>query len=597
MAGLTRRAFLASSTALAASFALPTDALARALAAPLTPNPAPTTLQQTIRLSTTSVNGYRELVAAPGEPYIPRFDLLGRPASTTRAQNRRSLAYLGHFSDIHIVDAQSPGRLEPLIPVAASFIDASRPQDTMTVQVLAQMVRAMDAVRTSPVTGAPMDAALNTGDSADSKNSLELAWCIDTLDGKSVVPNSGEMGRYQGVQVWDDADYVFHPDNPGMNEFGERGFPALPGVLSAAVDQTVNSVGLPVPWYTVYGNHDMLFMGNIQVETALQSWAINDRKAALWPATVNLMANWWASNSSMFQQLVNTIRARNELFNGVHTVTPNPERKLFDQLGFMQAHLASPATPGPVGHGFTQRNVESGQTWWQADVSPWLRVFGLDTCNQITGADGAVPQDQFDWLKTELARAQAENKIAIVCSHHNSYTLENVAQPAIGPTQNLIHADEFVAMLQGFPNLVAWVNGHTHINTITAHTRPGGGGFWEITTASCVDYPQQQQVIELVDNRDGTMSIFTTVLDHASPAHWSSGDYSQTGLASLSRQLAANAWQFEPLPRQGSLLDRNCELLIQAPFDLSTITDAHVERQQAANRARLIANETQQVAR
>ena len=154
------------------------------------------------------------MAAAPGEPYTPRFDLPGRPASTTRAQNRRSLAYLGHFSDIHIVDAQSPGRLEPLIAVAASFIDASRPQDTMTVQVLAQMVRAMDAVRTSPVTGAPMDAALNTGDSADSKNSLELAWCIDTLDGKSVVPNSGEMGRYQGVQVWDDADLRLPPRQP-----------------------------------------------------------------------------------------------------------------------------------------------------------------------------------------------------------------------------------------------------------------------------------------------------------------------------------------------------------------------------------------------
>lgn len=591
MAGLSRRAFLATTTALAGSFALPNDLLARSLAAPLTPSGAPSTLQQTIRLSQTANQQYRNLVAAPGEPYIVRTDLLGQQPNPKRAAARRSLAYLGHFSDIHIVDAQSPGRLEPLIAVAASFIDASRPQDTMTVQVLAQMVEAVDALSTSPLTGAPMNAALNTGDSADSRNSLELQWCIDMLDGRSVVPNSGKRGEYQGVQVWDEADYVYHPDNPGLNEFGTRGFPAVPGVLQAAVDQNVESVGLRVPWFTVYGNHDTLFMGNIQVESALASWAINDRKSSLWPATVNLMANWWASNSSMFQQLVNTIRARNEFFAGVHTVTANPERKIFDQAGFMQAHLKSPATPGPVGHGFTQQNVDTGQTWWKTDVTDWLRVFGLDTCNQVTGADGAVPQDQFDWLRSELEQAQADKKLAIVCSHHNSYTLENVAEPAIGPSQNLIHSDEFVAMLLEFPNLVAWVNGHTHINTITAHPRAGSGGFWEITTASCVDYPQQQQVIEIVDNRDSTLSIFTTSVDHRSTAAWNQGDYSQAGLASLSRQLAANAWQFEPLPRQGSALDRNCELLLPAPFDLSAITEKQLEREHAVSRARLLAGD------
>ena len=43
------------------------------------------------------------------------------------------------------------------------------------------------------------------------------------------------------------------------------------------------------------------------------------------------------------------------------------------------------------------------------------------------GADGAVPQDQFDWLKAELAAAEDQNKLAIVLSHHNSKTLENTA--------------------------------------------------------------------------------------------------------------------------------------------------------------------------
>ncbi|CAB4957435.1 MAG: hypothetical protein F2842_08935 [Actinobacteria bacterium] len=43
--------------------------------------------------------------------------------------------------------------------------------------------------------------------------------------------------------------------------------------------------------------------------------------------------------------------------------------------------------------------------------------------------------------------------------------------------------------------------------------------------------------------------------------------------------------------RMGSPLDRNCELLLPAPFDLSTLTDAEVEAAQLAAEARLVAYE------
>lgn len=141
--------------------------------------------------------------------------------------------------------------------------------------------------------------------------------------------------------------------------------------------------------------------------------------------------------------------------------------------------------------------------------------------------------------------------------------------------------------------MIAWINGHTHNNTIQAHPRAGGGGFWEITTASCIDFPQQQQMIEIVDNRDGTMSLFTTTVDHAAPPEWREGDFSQTGFASLSRQLASNDFTEKPLMRRGSPDDRNTELLLPAPFDLSTITDAEVERLHTESRARFLRRETE----
>ena len=85
------------------------------------------------------------------------------------------------------------------------------------------------------------------------------------------------------------------------------------------------------------------------------------------------------------------------------------------------------------------------------------------------------------------------------------------------PTPRVL-GDEVTAYLLTQPRLVAWVNGHTHRNEITAHTRTdGSGGFWEINTAAHIDYPQQSRLVEVSDNKDGTLSIFTTILDHAGP--------------------------------------------------------------------------------
>lgn len=592
MPGLSRRGFMAGVSALAATWGLSREALGQALSAPLRPaDDAPTTLLQTIRQSARPVRGsYRTLLAGPGEDFIPRYDVLGRAADAGRAQRRRSLLYLAHLSDIHVIDAQTPARMDAIQSVAPSlFTDACRPQDTLTVHVLASMVESIRESTASAVTGAPLALALSTGDSADNLSQLETRWYITILDGGEVTANSGAPGVYEGPQAWPEATYAYHPEDPAGDVYGAYGYPAVPGMLAAAVSNPVVSPGLPVPWYAVYGNHDSTFMGTFPADPALFDWAVGDRKAAV---AEGLVPNWldgFANDISMATQLVSDIRQRLGFLPGIRSVTPDPARRLLERTDFMQAHLDSPATPGPIGHGWTQANVDSGQTWWSADLTPFLRAFGLDTCNLADGADGAVPQDQFDWLQAQLAQCQDEGRLAIVCSHHNSFTLENGAMPPVGG-QPLVHAEEFLAMLLQFPVCLAWLNGHTHINTITAHPRGGGsGGLWEITTASCVDFPQQQQLVEFVDNRDGTLSIFVTAVDHAAPATWAPGDLSQSGLASLSRELGANSWLADPPLRAGSPLDRNVELLMAAPIDLSRITDDVLESERMKAQARLTA--------
>ncbi len=127
-------------------------------------------------------------------------------------------------------------------------------------------------------------------------------------------------------------------------------------------------------------------------------------------------------------------------------------------------------------------------------------------------------------------------------------------------------------LLLRFPNVVLWVNGHTHRNTVIPHRAPTGGGFWEVNTAAHIDWPQQSRVLELVDNQDGTLSIFGTILDMAAPASHRGRLDSPTALASLARELAGSDWQSRarPVPgedgRRGAVQDRNVELVLSAPF-------------------------------
>ena len=311
-----------------------------------------------------------------------------------------------------------------------------------------------------------------------------------------------------------------------------------------------------------------------------------------WTAVAQDALAGYAASGSVLERFARTLGTELGLAPGFRTVTADARRRLFEQREFMTAHFATTPTPGPVGHGFTRDNLDTGRTWWSADLSPQVRALGLDTCNQVAGPDGALPDDQFRWLGEQLAIAEAEGVLVLVLSHHNSLTLENRAQRP-GADLVLHTGDEVVDLLLDHPVAVAWLNGHTHVHQILAHSRDGDGprrGFWEITTASCIDFPQQQQVVEIVDNRDGTLSLFTTVVDHTSPTTPGTGG-GVADLAATSRELAANDWVGSPLTRRGSVLDRNTELLLPAPFDLSRITDASLAGQQAQARARLLAHD------
>ncbi|MCB1030981.1 MAG: hypothetical protein KDA95_06550, partial [Acidimicrobiales bacterium] len=187
-----------------------------------------------------------------------------------RQDNRRSLLYFAHHTDIHICDAQSPARLVGAQGLSWLHpgLDAShRPQETMSTHTFDQLISATNRLAQSVLSGANMAFCLQGGDHTDSGTISELQWWSQVLNGGPVSPNTGKAGIYEGVQRSQNK-HVWQPDSGTTDAPSRREFPRLPGVLDSAVGPFV-AEGLNVRWLSVYGNHDRIFSGMFGKSNAL----------------------------------------------------------------------------------------------------------------------------------------------------------------------------------------------------------------------------------------------------------------------------------------------------------------------------------------
>lgn len=574
--GMSRRRLLLGAGGLAATW-FGRDWLLRAEAASsvvgrLAVRPELTTLRSTF--VPTGAGPYRRLVEAPGFPTVLRP--LATEAKAGREARRVALASVVHLTDIHLIDAQSPSRVEFLdrygdAPTQALPLQSAyRPQETLTAQVAEAMVQRVNAIGAGPVTGRPYDCAVSTGDSIDNAQLNELRWQMAVLDGGPITPNSGGPG-YQGVMDQDLLAYdvhYWHPDDlrPAGDLFKSlHGFPSAPGLLAASIAPFTAS-GLDMPWYATYGNHDGLTQGNFPIGL-LDGLGTGGLKVVTLPLGLSpgdLVAGLANRDLSVLASLL-TAPAR--------LVTPDPARRSATVADWVDAHLASPATPGPKGHGLTEDHRAGGPLLFSFPIAPGVLGISLDTCARGGYADGNLFQDQVSEVMALLRQASrahgGTDQLVVLFSHHNLASLDNPVPDPTKPLVPRVSAAAFEALLHQFPNVVLWLNGHSHVNRVTPHPRPGGGGgFWEVLTAAHVDWPQQSRIVELVDNRDGTLSIFGTLVEHAAPARPAGiGAGRILDLASWSRELSFNDPQANPAAI-GTSGDRNVELLLPAPFDL-----------------------------
>src|SRR5262249_1722283 len=152
--GLSRRKALglgaAAVGAAAVGSVVSTTAAADATPPAYPPAPTGSTLLAPMLHGTPGAKGYRKVVAGPGEPSPPAHQVVGTPAAYG---TRTPLLAFVQLTDMHIIDAQSPLRVEyldrlndPGQPTAsvAPFSSSYRPHEMLTAHIAESMVQAVN---------------------------------------------------------------------------------------------------------------------------------------------------------------------------------------------------------------------------------------------------------------------------------------------------------------------------------------------------------------------------------------------------------------------------------------------------------------------
>lgn len=467
-------------------------------------------------------NGYGKWHYGAGLLSEKRLDLMPTAYTGLSTTNDAQLLRFFTMSDIHIADKESPAEAVYLgykVGTSSAYSGVM----LYTTHVLDDAVKTINALHKKN----QFDFGITLGDALNSAQYNELRWYIDVLDGKNINPDSG---------VKDDP--IPGSGNDYQDEFKATG-----------IDRTI-------PWYQAIGNHDIFWMGSFPLNDKVRQAAVGNTMMN----NGNIFANNQGANSTGYYvgavdgrtQYGNVIGAGSVADYPTPPTTPaDPNRRVLTKKEWMGEFANSSSSPN--GHGFSPSNIASGFASYSFEPKSNLpiKVIVLDDIqNENDPSDGNVgpnyghgslDAERYAWLINELDKGQVEDKLMIVATHVpiGSRPVGGLDAWSINPQVTAVAENDLVAKLHTYPNLLMWVAGHIHRNTVTAFKSPDKEnhpelGFWEVETSSLRDFPQQFRTFDIVRNNDNTISIFTTNVDP---------DINEGSFAAQSRSYAIAAQQ------------------------------------------------------
>lgn len=499
--------------------------------------------------------GYGQYRLGKGLAVVPRYDLLANAKNYPAPTKRKKLANFFAMTDIHITDKEAPNQLIYIQQAdsirGAAMTSIYSPVISYTTQMLDAALRTVNALHEQ----APFDFGISLGDVCDSGRYNEVRWYIDVFDGKPIRPSSGaHLGE-------DTVDFQRPFQAVGLNKsipwYQVLGNHDHFFIGSVPVDADP-SLGIRES----YVSDKVWAVGNVLIPNAAKLtpmalppviYDMNSSLAGTSPATLNDPVSG-VVGKTFYMGVIDgaspygaiKYTGKKEDFASPPMIAADPDRRALLRSDWIAEFFNT--TTLPKGHGFdlvpdALRRSENGFACYsfvpKADVP--LKVIVLDnTQREDDGSHdihghGFLDAVRWQWLQAELDAGQANNQLMVIAAHIP------IAVAACGSLmewwnpkgqatdkQNDPHAvmdnavtlPELIKKLQDTPNLLMWVAGHRHLNTVKALPAYNATGelmpeksFWQVETSSLVHFPQQFRTFEIYLNSDDTVSIVAVNVD------------------------------------------------------------------------------------
>ncbi len=355
----------------------------------------------------------------------------------------------------------------------------SVPQETLTAHGLISLVRRVNSIGSGPHTSRPFDAVVTTGDNTDNKEFAELDWFLTSLNGGTVVANTGAKDRYEGVQN-SGADLYWNPESPMLDMYKKAGFPEIPDFFGAAF----TPVSSPRP------EHPLVLRVRQPRRLGVRHGAQRHPAARSDVHGISQIRGARFTGAGQADRRRHQVRSQCDTRNPVrlhdaaapgHPPTRRARRSHRDSSS---PHILIPRTPvpAPVGHGFAPDAGETGIGYYSFEIAPGVVGISMDSTNRAGLVDGSLGAAQFQWIENTLRAGSstyydaAGSRVTesrgdtyfVLFSHHTSDTMDNlIPDPPENVLEPRLRGSQLLDLLHRFPNVLAWVNGHTHENKIT----------------------------------------------------------------------------------------------------------------------------------